>query len=79
MGCATPVLTRIAITLASEVFRVRMSVNTAQAFAKRTREIVYAGRPISVICGQPIDADGAPAPSSRTDAGARSGDWSTNQ
>ncbi len=43
---------------ASEVLRVRMPVGTARAFAKRTREVVGAGRPICVICGQPIDADG---------------------
>ena len=43
---------------AEEVLRVRMPVGTARAFAKRTREIVGAGRPICVICGQPIDADG---------------------
>ncbi|WP_299165085.1 DUF3090 domain-containing protein [uncultured Arthrobacter sp.] len=43
---------------ASEVLRVRMPVGTARAFAKRTREIVGAGRPICVLCGQPIDADG---------------------
>ncbi|TKV28826.1 DUF3090 domain-containing protein [Arthrobacter sp. NamB2] len=43
---------------AAEVLRVRMPVGTARAFAKRTREIVGAGRPICVICGQPIDADG---------------------
>ena len=42
----------------AEVLRVRMPVGTAQAFAKRTREVVGAGRPICVICGQPIDADG---------------------
>ncbi|MBP3037557.1 DUF3090 family protein [Arthrobacter sp. zg-ZUI100] len=43
---------------AEEVLRVKMPVGTARAFAKRTREIVGAGRPICVICGQPIDADG---------------------
>lgn len=43
---------------ASEVLRVRMPVGTARAFAKRTREVVGAGRPICVLCGQPIDADG---------------------
>jgi uncharacterized repeat protein (TIGR03847 family) len=43
---------------ASELLRVRMPVGTARAFSKRTREIVGAGRPICVICGQPIDADG---------------------
>ncbi|MDM7991522.1 DUF3090 family protein [Arthrobacter sp. zg-Y877] len=43
---------------ATEVLRVSMPVGTARAFAKRTREVVGAGRPICVICGQPIDADG---------------------
>ena len=43
---------------ASEVLRVRMPVGTARAFAKRTREIVGAGRPICALCGQPIDAEG---------------------
>ena len=43
---------------ASEVLRVRMPVGTARAFAKRTREVVGAGRPICVICGHPMDADG---------------------
>jgi uncharacterized repeat protein (TIGR03847 family) len=42
----------------AEVLRVRIPVGTARAFAKRTREVVGAGRPICVICGQPIDADG---------------------
>ena len=42
----------------AEVLRVRMPVGTARAFSKRTREVVGAGRPICVICGQPIDADG---------------------
>ncbi|MER2134476.1 MAG: DUF3090 family protein [Arthrobacter sp.] len=43
---------------AAEVLRVRMPVGTARAFAKRTREVVGAGRPLCVICGQPIDDDG---------------------
>ena len=42
----------------AEVLLVRMPVGTARAFAKRTREVVGAGRPICVICGQPIDDDG---------------------
>ncbi|MHA7264305.1 DUF3090 domain-containing protein [Arthrobacter sp. TMN-37] len=42
----------------SEVLRVRMPVGTARAFAKRTREVVGAGRPICTLCGYPIDADG---------------------
>lgn len=45
-------------TDASEMLLVRMPVGTARAFAKRTREVVGAGRPICVICGQPIDAEG---------------------
>jgi uncharacterized repeat protein (TIGR03847 family) len=45
-------------TDASEVLRVSMPVGTARAFAKRTREIVGAGRPICALCGEPIDADG---------------------
>ncbi|NJC22200.1 putative repeat protein (TIGR03847 family) [Arthrobacter pigmenti] len=45
-------------TDASEVLRVRMPVGTARAFAKRTREVVGAGRPICALCGEPIDADG---------------------
>ena len=42
----------------SEMLLVRMPVGTARAFAKRTREIVGAGRPACPICGYPIDADG---------------------
>ncbi|WP_372698020.1 DUF3090 domain-containing protein [Arthrobacter sp. JSM 101049] len=42
----------------SEMLRVRMPVGTARAFAKRTREIVGAGRPMCPLCGYPIDADG---------------------
>ncbi|MEC5192345.1 MULTISPECIES: DUF3090 domain-containing protein [unclassified Arthrobacter] len=41
-----------------EMLLVRMPVGTARAFAKRTREIVGAGRPICPLCGYPIDADG---------------------
>lgn len=43
---------------APEVLRVSMPVGTARAFAKRTREVVGAGRPICALCGEPIDADG---------------------
>ncbi len=43
---------------ASEVLRVRMPVGTARAFAKRTLEVVGAGRPTCPICGYPLDADG---------------------
>ncbi|MFP3579030.1 DUF3090 domain-containing protein [Arthrobacter sp. fls2-241-R2A-200] len=41
-----------------EMLLVRMPVGTARAFAKRTREIVDAGRPMCPLCGYPIDADG---------------------
>jgi uncharacterized repeat protein (TIGR03847 family) len=41
-----------------EVLLVRMPVGAARAFAKRTREVVGAGRPICTICGNPIDAEG---------------------
>ncbi|GAA1166644.1 DUF3090 domain-containing protein [Nesterenkonia sandarakina] len=42
----------------TEMLLVRMPVGTARAFAKRTREIVGAGRPACPLCGYPIDADG---------------------
>lgn len=43
---------------APEMLRVSIPVGTARAFAKRTREVVGAGRPICPLCGYPIDADG---------------------
>lgn len=42
----------------TEKLLVRMPVGTARAFAKRTREIVGAGRPMCPLCGNPMDADG---------------------
>lgn len=42
----------------TEKLLVRMPVGTARAFAKRTREIVGAGRPACPLCGYPMDADG---------------------
>ncbi|BCW58748.1 DUF3090 domain-containing protein [Arthrobacter sp. StoSoilB20] len=42
----------------SEMLLVRMPVGTARAFAKRTREIVGAGRPTCPLCGYPMDAEG---------------------
>lgn len=42
----------------AEMLLVRMPVGTARAFAKRTREIVGAGRPACPLCGYPIDAGG---------------------
>jgi len=43
---------------ASELLLVRMPVGTARAFAKRTREVVGAGRPACPLCGYPVDAGG---------------------
>lgn len=40
-----------------EVLLVRIPVGTARAFAKRTREIVEAGRPLCPLCGYPMDAE----------------------
>ena len=42
----------------SEAVLVRMPVGAARAFARRTREVVDAGRPICSDCGQPMDPDG---------------------
>ena len=42
----------------AEVLRVRMPVGTARAFAKRTREVVGAGRPLCLLCGDPVDPEG---------------------
>jgi uncharacterized repeat protein (TIGR03847 family) len=42
----------------TEMLLVRMPVGTARAFAKRTREVVGAGRPICSLCGYPEDANG---------------------
>ena len=41
-----------------EMLVVRIPVGTARAFAKRTLEVVGAGRPICAVCGTPIDPDG---------------------
>jgi uncharacterized repeat protein (TIGR03847 family) len=41
-----------------EMLLVRMPVGAARAFAKRTREVVEAGRPICPLCGDPVDAGG---------------------
>jgi uncharacterized repeat protein (TIGR03847 family) len=42
----------------AEMLVVRMPVGAARAFAKRTHEVVGAGRPICAVCGYPIDPDG---------------------
>lgn len=41
-----------------KLLRLHMPVGMARAFAKRTHEIVAAGRPICASCGHPIDPDG---------------------
>ncbi len=41
-----------------EMLIVRVPVGSARAFARRTREIVGAGRPACPLCGYPVDADG---------------------
>lgn len=42
----------------SEMLLLRIPVGTARAFAKRTREVVGAGRPMCPLCGYPVDSDG---------------------
>jgi uncharacterized repeat protein (TIGR03847 family) len=42
----------------TEMLLVRIPVGAARAFARRTREVVGAGRPICPVCGYPIDPDG---------------------
>jgi uncharacterized repeat protein (TIGR03847 family) len=42
----------------AELVRIRIPVGAARAFAKRTREVVGAGRPLCVLCGMPMDPDG---------------------
>jgi uncharacterized repeat protein (TIGR03847 family) len=41
----------------AEVLVVRIPVGTARAFAKRTREVVGAGRPICPLCSVPMDSE----------------------
>lgn len=40
-----------------EVLRIRIPVGTARAFAKRTREVVGAGRPLCPLCSLPMESD----------------------
>ncbi|MCW2750830.1 MAG: hypothetical protein JWR83_1940 [Aeromicrobium sp.] len=41
----------------TEVLVVRIPVGTARAFAKRTREVVGAGRPLCPLCSVPMDSE----------------------
>ena len=43
---------------APEAMAVRIPVGAARAFAKRTREVVGAGRPFCPLCRQPMDPEG---------------------
>jgi uncharacterized repeat protein (TIGR03847 family) len=45
-----------------EMLVVRIPVGTARAFAKRTLEIVGAGRPLCPLCGTPMDPEGHVCP-----------------
>ncbi|MEO6504764.1 MAG: DUF3090 domain-containing protein [Terrimesophilobacter sp.] len=51
----------------AEMLQVRIPVGTARAFAKRTLEIVGAGRSICPLCGTPMEAGGhvCPVPGGR--------------
>jgi uncharacterized repeat protein (TIGR03847 family) len=40
-----------------EALIIRIPVGAARAFAKRTREVVGAGRPICPLCSVPMDSD----------------------
>lgn len=46
----------------AEMLQVRIPVGTARAFAKRTLEVVGAGRPLCPLCGTPMDATGHACP-----------------
>jgi uncharacterized repeat protein (TIGR03847 family) len=39
-----------------EMLLIRIPVGTARAFAKRTREVVGAGRPLCTLCRTPMDS-----------------------
>lgn len=41
-----------------EMLLLRIPVGTARAFAKRTREVVGAGRPLCPFCAEPVDPGG---------------------
>ncbi|MBG6055821.1 putative repeat protein (TIGR03847 family) [Salinibacterium sp. CAN_S4] len=41
-----------------EMLLLRIPVGAARAFAKRTLEVVGAGRPLCAFCGEPMDPDG---------------------
>ncbi|MBO0984987.1 DUF3090 domain-containing protein [Rathayibacter sp. ZW T2_19] len=45
-----------------EMVVLRIPVGTARAFAKRTLEVVGAGRPLCPRCGDPMDPDGHDCP-----------------
>ena len=46
----------------AEVLQVQIPVGAARAFAKRTLEVVGAGRPLCPFCGTPVDPEGHVCP-----------------
>jgi len=46
----------------AEMLVLRIPVGTARAFAKRTREVVGAGRALCPLCGNPMDPEGHDCP-----------------
>ena len=50
------------LTEPSEILQVQIPVGAARAFAKRTLEVVGAGRPLCAFCGTPVDPDGHVCP-----------------
>ncbi|CAN5344487.1 DUF3090 domain-containing protein [soil metagenome] len=50
-------LEQVEVIVPAEILRVRIPVGTARAFAKRTRDVVGAGRPLCPLCGVAMDSD----------------------
>jgi uncharacterized repeat protein (TIGR03847 family) len=46
----------------TEILQVQIPVGAARAFAKRTLEVVGAGRPLCALCGTPVDPEGHVCP-----------------
>jgi uncharacterized repeat protein (TIGR03847 family) len=46
----------------AEILQVQIPVGAARAFAKRTLEVVGAGRPLCALCGTPVDPEGHVCP-----------------
>ncbi|MCW2748122.1 MAG: hypothetical protein JWP10_1264 [Nocardioidaceae bacterium] len=50
-------LEQVEVIVPEEILRVRIPVGSARAFAKRTRDVVGAGRPLCPLCGVPMESD----------------------